>query len=96
MKLSEREVNPCGDKVVMPIFTEPEGATPLDPDEIEGLIYSHIETRDELNALENANVADCLVWLSSQPTLSSEEILSLDFARALHEKMFSRGLGLGW
>jgi hypothetical protein len=32
MKLSEREGNPCGDKLVMPIFTEPEGATPLDPD----------------------------------------------------------------
>jgi len=46
----------------MPIFTEPEGATPLEPDEIEGLIHTHIETRDELNALENANIADCLVW----------------------------------
>ena len=90
MKLSEREANPCGDKVVMPIFTEPEGATPLDPDEIEGLIYTHIETRDELNALENANIADCLVWLSNQSTLSLEEILSLDFARALHKKMFNR------
>ncbi len=74
----------------MPIFTEPEGATPLDPDEIEGLIYTHIETRDQLNALENANIADCLVWLSSQSTFSLEEILSLDFARALHKELFSR------
>ena len=90
MKLSERGVRPCGDKVIMPIFTEPEGATPLEPDEIEGLVHTHIETRDELNALESANIADCLVWLSSQSTLSLEEILSLDFARTLHEEMFSR------
>jgi fido (protein-threonine AMPylation protein) len=73
-----------------PIFTEPEGATPLEPDEIEGLVHTHIETRDELNALENANIADCLVWLSSQSTLSLKEILSLNFARILHEEMFSR------
>ncbi len=90
MKLSERGGRPCGDKVVMPIFTKPEGATPLEPDEVEGLVHTHIETRDELNALENANIADCLVWLSSQSTLSLEEILSLDFARTLHEEMFSR------
>ena len=90
MKLSEREESPYGDKVVMPIFTEPEGATPLDLDEIEGLIYTHIETREELNAIESANIADCLAWLASQQNLSIEEILSLDFARLLHVKMFNR------
>ncbi len=70
MKLRERGGKPFGDKVVMSILTEAEGATPLDPDEIEGLIHTHIETRDELNSLENANIADCLVWLSSQSPLS--------------------------
>lgn len=74
----------------MPIFTDPEGATPLEPDEIEGLVHTHIETRDELNALENANIADCLAWLSSQSTLSLEEILSLDFAKTLHKEMFGK------
>lgn len=30
----------------------PEGATPLDPDEMEGLKHPYIETRGELNQLE--------------------------------------------
>jgi len=34
------------------IGDEPEGATPLDPNEIEGLKFKHITTRDELNELE--------------------------------------------
>lgn len=74
----------------MPFITESDGATPLDPDEIEGLIQTHIETRDELNSLENANIADCLVWLSSQSALSLEEILSSEFAMKLHKEMFSK------
>ncbi len=90
MKLRERGGKPFGDKVVMSILTEAEGTTPLDPDEIEGLIHTHIETRDELNSLENANIADCLVWLSSQSPLSLEEILSLNFAMTLHKEMFSK------
>lgn len=81
---------PSGGKSDMPIFTGPEGATPLEPDEIEGLVHTHIETRDELNALESANIADCLAWLSSQSTLSLEEILTLNFASTLHKEMFSK------
>lgn len=90
MKLSERGVRPYGGRTVMPIVTDQEGTTPLEPDEIEGLVPTHIETRDDLNALENANIADCLIWLSSQSTLSLDEILSLNFARTLHKEMFSK------
>jgi len=54
------------------------------------MVHTHTETRDELNALENANFADFLVWMSSQSTLSLEEILSLNFARTLHKGMFSK------
>lgn len=38
------------------IADEPDGATPLDPDEREGLKFRHVTTRGELNALEQANV----------------------------------------
>lgn len=37
-------------------LTEPEGATPLDPDECEGLKFRHITTREELDELEQANI----------------------------------------
>lgn len=90
MKLNEKEAKSFGDKVDMTMFPEPEGATPLDPDENEGLLHTHIETRDELNALENANIADCLAWLSNQPSLSLETILSLKFTRTLHKEMFGK------
>jgi fido (protein-threonine AMPylation protein) len=34
----------------------PEGATPLDPDELDGLKFRHITTRSELDELEQANI----------------------------------------
>ena len=40
------------------IHDEPEGATPLDPDEREGLKHKHITTRGELNELEQANIQE--------------------------------------
>jgi len=34
----------------------PDGATPLDPDEMAGLRFPHIATRGELDQLEQANI----------------------------------------
>lgn len=45
---------------------EPDGATPLDPDEMEGLLFAHITTRDELNHLEQSNIEEGLSWLDRQ------------------------------
>lgn len=66
---------------------EPEGATPLDPDEMEGLRFAHITTRDELNHLEQANIEEGLSWLDKQ---SSDNLLTDHFARKLHKKMFGQ------
>ena len=65
-----------------------DGQTPLDPDEAEGLIPSHIETRGELNEWEQANIAEALDWLSRRRT--SETVLSLEFLRELHRRMFGK------
>jgi fido (protein-threonine AMPylation protein) len=46
------------------ITDEPDGATPLDPDEREGLKFRHITTRGELNELEQVNIENGLLWLS--------------------------------
>jgi hypothetical protein len=40
----------------------PPGATPLDPNELEGLIPTYITTQGELNQLEKENILDATRW----------------------------------
>lgn len=63
----------------------PDGATPLDPDEAEGLIPAHITTRAELNEWESNNVLQAEKWLL---TRRRSDILTLEFVRRLHKQMF--------
>jgi len=69
------------------IINEPEGATPLDPDEMEGLLYSHITSRGELDELEQANIVEGMQWLKKQ---KNAEILSEAFVRNLHKQLFGK------
>jgi fido (protein-threonine AMPylation protein) len=46
-------------------FEYPNGATPLDPDEMEGLRIGHITTREEMNRFEQDNINEALRWLKS-------------------------------
>ena len=41
-------------------FEYPEGATPIDPDEAEGLLLTHITTHGELNRWEQDNIVEAL------------------------------------
>ena len=63
----------------------PKGATPLDPDEIEGLKYPHVTTRGELDHLEQANIETGLLWLTRRKTT---DILNDVFVRNLHQHLF--------
>jgi Fic-DOC domain mobile mystery protein B len=63
----------------------PEGATPLDPDEAEGLLLSHITTRAEMDRWEQDNVAEAEVWAFRR---AHPDILTDGFARRLHKRMF--------
>lgn len=65
----------------------PDGATPLDPDELEGLRYKHVSTRGELDELEQANIDAGLQWLKKQ---KKPDVLTEGFVRALHEKLFGK------
>ena len=65
----------------------PDGASPLDPDEAEGLIPAHITTRGELNAWEQANILKAAGWLRKRRLASP--VLDLGFVRELHRRMFS-------
>ena len=63
----------------------PEGATPLDPNELGGLKYKHITTQGELNELEQENIASGLRWLVRT---RRKDILTDDFAIELHRRLF--------
>jgi Fic-DOC domain mobile mystery protein B len=67
------------------IGDEPEGATPLDPNELDGLKFKHIKTRDELNELEQANVESGLLWLDRR---RKTDILTEQFILDLHRRLF--------
>jgi len=69
------------------LFDQPDHATPLDPDDIEGLIPTHLVNRPQLNALEQQNITQAELWLLSARfrTINTEAQL-----RILHKKMFSQ------
>jgi Fic-DOC domain mobile mystery protein B len=66
------------------------GATPLNPDEAEGLLHSHVATRGELDELEEANIQIGLEWALGRTSRSGRQldVLSEEFLYALHERMF--------
>ena len=66
-------------------FEYPVGATPLDRDEAAALIPSHISTQGQLNAWELQNVLYGERWAFGR---KHRIILSLEFMRLLHKRMF--------
>jgi len=62
----------------------PEGATPLDPDEIEGLKFKHVTTRGELDQLEQGNIQIGLQWLNRS---RDKDILNELFVLKLHKRL---------
>jgi len=66
-------------------FDYPQGATPLDPNEIEGLLLTHITTRSELDRWEQDNINEALAWLEQR---KPKDILNESFMKQLHKRMF--------
>lgn len=62
----------------------PDGATPLDPNEIGGLKFRHITTREELDELEQANIESGMRWLARY----RGDVLTDAFAATLHNRLF--------
>lgn len=65
----------------------PPGATPLNPEEQEGLIPDYITTHGELNELEHQNIQDGIHWVRSRRSI---DITNLSFVLELHKKMFGQ------
>ncbi len=63
----------------------PAGATPLDPDEVEGLLLPHITNRAELDRWEQDNISEAETWAFRR---KPKDLLSVDFVCRLHQRMF--------
>jgi Fic-DOC domain mobile mystery protein B len=66
-------------------FHYPPGATPIDPDEAEGLIPKHITLQRELNEWEEANIQEAVRWARGR---QRKDVVSVDFIQRLHREMF--------
>jgi Fic-DOC domain mobile mystery protein B len=64
------------------------GQTPLDESEMDGLKIRSITTQEELNQLEQANIEKALIWILSKKR-NKAELLSENFIKTLHKKMYS-------
>lgn len=65
------------------LFAQPDNATPLTPDEREGLIPSHVAYRHELNAAEQENIFRAQEWALRR----TRDVLSEKFLTNLHGRM---------
>lgn len=68
-------------------FAYQEGATPYNLDDAFFLIPKHITTQKELNEWEQNNIRIAEIWLF---TRKRKGIISADFIKLLHKKMFDR------
>lgn len=65
----------------------PQGATPLDPDELNGLIPDYITIQSELNLLERENILEATRWALG---MTKQDCLNISFCFDLHRRMFSK------
>lgn len=66
-------------------FAHAAGATPLDADEAQGLLPTHIESMAQLNEWEQGNILRAEGWLFGR---RRTDILTERFVRRLHREMF--------
>jgi Fic-DOC domain mobile mystery protein B len=62
------------------------GQTPLNLDEQDGLLVANVRTRGDLDELEQLNIEKALIW--TMGSSFTENILTEQFVRKLHKRMF--------
>ncbi len=65
-----------------------DGQTPVDDSEKESLLVKSITTQEELNEIEQLNIEEAIQWIV-QNTFEPSRILTEEFIRLVHKKMFS-------
>jgi Fic-DOC domain mobile mystery protein B len=74
---------------VRTIGPEPSDTTPIEQEDLEGLIPDFVATRADLNQVEFENIANALPWaLSQAASLGPDGILEYGFMLELHRRMF--------
>jgi len=68
-------------------FNSIDGQTPLSEEEKEGIKIKSITTRGELDELEQLNIEKAIEWILNK-RFKQEKILSEEFIKSLHTKMF--------
>lgn len=71
-------------------LAEPEDATPLTPDERDGLRQSWITHRRDLNEAEEDNILRGAIWARRRRDRRPADLLDETFVRALHKQMLGR------
>ena len=66
------------------LFDEPADATPLEPEEREGLLQTWITYRQDLNEAEQTNIAAGTVWAWR---VRRRDLLTEEFLRQLHKRL---------
>jgi Fic-DOC domain mobile mystery protein B len=71
------------------IGPEPSGATPIEEEDLQGLIPDFVATRADLNQVEFENITKALGWARQQArSLGPAGVLDYGFMLALHRRMF--------
>lgn len=66
-----------------------DGQTPLDEDEKEGLILKTVNTKGDLDEVEQQNIQKAIKWtLTRRKQFTIEEVLSEEFVCDLHRRMY--------
>jgi Fic-DOC domain mobile mystery protein B len=68
----------------------PFGATPLTPEDVEGLLPTWVATRADLNLAEQTNIEHAVRWafVGRKPVSHVEDLLTPQFSDRLHKRMF--------
>jgi len=69
-------------------FAYEEGQTPLDEEEKDGLLIFSVTTRGELDEFEQLNIQKAVEWTLKRK-FRKEKILSEEFVKELHKRMFN-------
>lgn len=79
------------------IGPEPRGATPIAPEDLEGLIPDFVATRADLNLVEFENISKALPWARRRArALGPEGILDYGFMMELHRLTSIRAEPFTW
>jgi len=70
------------------IGPEPAGATPIEDEDLAGLIPDFVATRADLNQVEFENIVKALPWAYRQAKAGPDRVLSYRFMLELHRRMF--------